>query len=146
MQGLHDVLLETQGRLGRCGGRHSGGCRWNGPCRLPLNLLPLNNTLHNTFGSPQILCIRSVFPQGVQHQLEIELQHRLGRRNRRDRRFFRLLKQLQRHKRPISLLLSCPGHQLLRKGLGQGAEGGQRQSLLREHCHIGFCHRNGIHQ
>ena len=124
MQSLQDVLLKTQGCLSRCSGRHSGSCRRSGPCRLTLNLLPLHNTLHNAFGGPQVLCIRSVFPQRVQYQFEIELNHCLGRRNRRDGRFFRLLKQLQRHKGPITLFLSRPGYQLLRKGLGQSAERG----------------------
>ena len=128
IQGLEDMLLELGNFLGRGGGKRSSLIRRDGPGDLPLNLPPLKNPLHNALGSPQVFGIGLCLPQPVQHQLQIHLEHRLGRGRRRA--LFFLLQQIQGHIRPLPLLLSRPGHQLLCKGLGQGAKGGQRQPLL----------------
>ena len=110
-----------------------------GRAALPNREHPFHNALH----SPALLALPLLPAQGLQHQAEIHLVHR-GRCRLSIRR--RLLQQLQGHVGPAPLRPLRPGQQLLREGLGQGAEGRQRQPMPGQHAHIRFCHRNGFHQ
>ena len=110
-----------------------------GRAALPDREHPFHNALH----SPALLALPLLPAQGLQHQAEIHLVHR-GRCRLSIRR--RLLQQLQGHVGPAPLRPLRPGQQLLCEGLGQGAEGRQRQPMPGQHAHIRFCHRNGFHQ
>ena len=110
-----------------------------GRAALPNREHPFHNALH----SPALLALPLLPAQGLQHQAEIHLVHR-GRCRLSIRR--RLLQQLQGHVGPAPLRPLRPGQQLLCEGLGQGAEGRQRQPMPGQHAHIRFCHRNGFHQ
>ena len=107
-------------------------------------LLEPEDAFHNALCGPLLLGAGALPAQSIQHQLKVHLEHQLGGRLRE--RFVFLLQQLERDKGPAPLLLLSAGQQFLREGLGQDAEGGEGEPLLREHAHMRFCHCDGIHQ
>ena len=109
---------------------------------LPLPL-ELKDTLHNAFSCLDLFRFLGLFPKRLQDQTEIHLDHRSRYLNRWDG--FPFLQQLQGDTRILPFLLLCPGQYFRYKGLGQRAEGGQKQPLLREHRHMGFYDCNGVH-
>ena len=110
------------------------------------DLLEPEDPFHDALGGPALLGRGPFTAQNLQHQLEVHLERDPGGPGGGSGGFLALLQQVQRHKRPASLLLLGPGQQVLREGLGQGAEGGEGQPLPGEHAHIRFCHRDRVHQ
>ena len=110
------------------------------------DLLEPEDPFHDALGGPALLGRGPFTAQNLQHQLEVHLERGPGGPGGGSGGFLALLQQVQRHKRPTSLLLLGPGQQVLGEGLGQGAEGGEGQPLPGEHAHIRFCHSDGIHQ